>query len=165
MANVRIGEIVVSSDPSEELVAIGLGSCIGLVMVDRQAGVAGVAHVMLPRSGSATDADGKFADTAVPELLSQLTARGALRPRLRVAIAGGAAMFGAGGALDIGQRNADAVRDALTSAGVRCHADDTGGAQGRTLRVSVATGTATVRIAGGTTTELLPSPPAQRKVA
>jgi len=35
MISVRMGEIAVSRDPGEELVAVGLGSCIGLAIVDR----------------------------------------------------------------------------------------------------------------------------------
>ena len=59
--------------------AIGLGSCIGLALVDRQAGVAGLAHVVLPESQRRRRAGrAKFADLAVPELLAR--ARGAPAP-------------------------------------------------------------------------------------
>ena len=91
---------MVSRDPDDELVALGLGSCIGVVMIDTPAHVAGLAHVMLPESGGERSAKGKFADTAVPELLTRVLALGAVRDRLRVAITGGAAMFGTRGQLD-----------------------------------------------------------------
>ncbi|HLI59693.1 MAG TPA: chemotaxis protein CheD [Solirubrobacteraceae bacterium] len=157
MTHARIGEIVVSRNPDEELVALGLGSCIGVAMTDAQAQVAGLVHVMLPDSGGARGPVGKFADTAVPELLTRVLGLGAARSRLRVAIAGGAAMFGSGGQLDIGARNAAAVRDALTAAGLRCHAEETGGTEGRTLRIQVGSGATTVRVAGGTSFDLLPA--------
>jgi chemotaxis protein CheD len=157
MTHARIGEIVVSRNPDDELVALGLGSCIGVVMIDEKAQVAGLAHVMLPESGGDHQTKGKFADTAVPELLSQMLALGAVRGRMRVAITGGAAMFGTGGQLEIGARNDAAVRSALSAAGVRCHAADTGGTQGRTVRVAVGAGSATVRVAGGAEAELLPA--------
>jgi chemotaxis protein CheD len=157
MTHARIGEIVVSGNPDDELVALGLGSCIGVVMIDAQAQVAGLAHVMLPESGGERTAKGKFADTAVPELLVQLAAHGAVRGRLRVGITGGAAMFGNGGQLEIGARNEAAVRSALDAAGVRCQAAETGGTQGRTVRISVGGGVATVRIAGGHEIDLLPA--------
>ncbi len=51
-----MGELAVSSTVGDELVAIGLGSCIGLAMVDREAGVAGLAHVVLPESLRASQA-------------------------------------------------------------------------------------------------------------
>jgi chemotaxis protein CheD len=157
MTHARIGEIVVSRNPDDELVALGLGSCIGVVMIDEKAQVAGLAHVMLPESGGESGAKGKFADTAVPELLSRMAALGAVQGRMWVAIAGGAAMFGTGGQLEIGARNDAAVRSALSAAGVRCHAVETGGTQGRTVRVAVGAGTATVRVAGGAEIELLPT--------
>jgi chemotaxis protein CheD len=157
MTHARIGEIVVSRNPDDELVALGLGSCIGVVMIDAQAQVAGLAHVMLPESSGERTAKGKFADTAIPELLLQMVAHGAVPGRVRVAITGGAAMFGSGGQLEIGARNEAAVRSALSAAGVRCHAAETGGTQGRTVRISVAGGGATVRVAGGTEVDLLPA--------
>lgn len=157
MTHARIGEIVVSHDPHDELVALGLGSCIGVIMIDAHAQVAGLAHVMLPESGEPGAPRGKFADTAVPALLDGVLARGATRSHLQIGIAGGAAMFGSGGRLDIGARNTSAVRSALSAAGLGCDAADTGGTQGRTVRISVGTGCATVRAAGGTTVALLPT--------
>jgi chemotaxis protein CheD len=154
MTHARIGEIVVSRNPADELVALGLGSCIGVVMIDNHAHAAGLAHVMLPESGGDVSKKGKFADTAVPELLERMLALGAGRGHLRIAIAGGAAMFGTGGQLDIGARNGTAVRAALRAAGLRCHAEDTGGTQGRTVRVDVRSGETSVRVAGGTAVDL-----------
>ena len=76
MASARMGEMVISSDPNEELVALGLGSCIGLAIVDRTAGVAGLAHIVLPESNDQADQVGKFADTAVPGLVAKMRAAG-----------------------------------------------------------------------------------------
>jgi chemotaxis protein CheD len=147
MGSVRMGEIAVSADPRDELVALGLGSCIGLAIVDRVAGVAGLAHVVLPESQGSGER-GKFADTAVPELLRRLRQAGAVHRRMEAAIAGGARMFEMSGALDIGSRNERAVREALAKAKIAVGAAATGGDQGRTLRVRVAEGAVTVRVAG-----------------
>ena len=149
MIPVRMGEIAVSATPGEELVALGLGSCIGLVMVDRAAGVAGMVHVVLPDSGGTGASSGKFADSAVPELLRQLTAAGAVKRRLQVAMGGGARMFDVGGGLDIGVRNAAAVKQAVSRAGLTVTIAETGGRQGRTVRVTVPHGEVTSRVAGG----------------
>ena len=117
---VRMGELAVSADAGACLVTIGLGSCIGVVLVDRIRRVAGLAHVMLPqvRPGQAdalpAAARGKYADLAVPALVDAMLAAGARRLGLQVALVGGAKMFGAGsGSLDVGARNEAAVRDAL----------------------------------------------------
>lgn len=148
MAGVRMGEMVVSADPAAELVALGLGSCIGLAIVDRPARVAGLAHIVLPESLDKTEPVGKFADTAVPELIAQLRSAGAAERRLEAAIVGGAKMFEMSGGLDIGLRNETAVRAALARVRVPVRAAETGGNQGRTVRIAVGDGRVTVRVAG-----------------
>lgn len=148
MASARMGEMVVSSDPHEELVALGLGSCIGLAIIDRTAGVAGLAHIVLPESNDRGDQVGKFADTAVPELIAKMVKAGAVARRFEVAIAGGARMFEMSGGLDIGSRNESAVRAALAKARVTIKAAETGGSSGRTVKISVGDLLVTVRSAG-----------------
>jgi chemotaxis protein CheD len=155
---VGIGEIAASGDPGLVISALGLGSCIGVVMADHLARVAGMAHVMLPQSrAGATGPPGKFADTAVPALVESLLRLGADRTRLVATIAGGAQMFSAGsggGLFNIGERNEVAVRAALSAARLRVRAADVGGGSGRTMRVRVDTGTVTVRVVGGRPVEL-----------
>jgi chemotaxis protein CheD len=150
-----MGEMVVSRDPNEELVAVGLGSCIGLAIVDRTAGVAGLAHIVLPESNDRVDQAGKFADTAVPELIAQMRKAGAVERRLESAIAGGARMFEMSGGLDIGSRNESAVRAALATARISIKAAQTGGNAGRTVKISVGDLLVTVRSAGQPTETLL----------
>jgi chemotaxis protein CheD len=154
MENVRMGELIVSSREGDELVAIGLGSCIGLALVDRQSGVAGLAHVVLPDSAGSSGPKGKFADTAVPELIAQMEKAGAVKRRLQAVMIGGARMFAMGASLDIGSRNAAAVKEHLAKAGVRVHAEETGGNRGRTARV-VLGAEVTSQLAGGERTSLL----------
>ncbi len=148
MTNVRMGEIAVSAQADAELVALGLGSCIGLAVCDRAAGVAGLAHIVLPESRGSGHAAGKFADLAVAELLARVRALGALGPRLEIAIAGGARMFALEAGMDVGSRNEEAVRAQLRRAGLRVRAAHTGGDQGRTLRLQVGSGRVTVRMPG-----------------
>jgi chemotaxis protein CheD len=154
MAPVRMGEMVVSATPTDELIALGLGSCIGLAIVDRTAGVAGLAHIVLPESHPGGDR-GKFADTAVPQLVKRLRDAGGLVRRMEAAIAGGARMFEMSGGLDIGSRNEEAVRAALSEAKVALCATETGGNQGRTVRIDVGEGLVTVRAAGQSPVTLL----------
>jgi chemotaxis protein CheD len=148
MASARMGEMVVSSDPNEELVALGLGSCIGLAVVDRTAGVAGLAHIVLPESNDRSDQVGKFADTAVPELIARMRSAGAVERRFETAIVGGARMFEMSGGLDIGARNEAAVRAALSAARIPVKAAQTGGSSGRTVKIAVGELRVTVRVAG-----------------
>jgi chemotaxis protein CheD len=154
MENVRMGELAVSGVVGDELVAIGLGSCIGLALVDRAANVAGLAHVVLPESQGKTEPKAKFADLAVPDLTERLLAAGAVKRRLEAVLIGGARMFSVGASLDIGARNAEAVRDALGKAGIRIHSEEVGGNRGRTARIIVGT-EITSQLAGGPRTSLL----------
>lgn len=160
---VRMGQLAVSASPGDVLVTIGLGSCIGLALLDRRRAVAGLAHVMLPVSGAGGPAEpGKFADTAVPALLDGMLALGARRPELEAAIVGGAHMFSfAEGALDVGGRNEAQVRRALADARLPLRAAATGGSTGRTVRVHVDGGRVTVKEAAGVETPLL-GPAAER---
>jgi chemotaxis protein CheD len=152
---VRMGELAVSFRRGQ-LVALGLGSCIGLALLDRRLGTAGLAHVVLPQSpDSATERSLKFADHAVPELVSRLTGLGARRIRLEAVLVGGASMFAASPALEVGARNEAAVREQLESLRIPVLASATGGSRGRTLRVDVATTTVSVREAGGKDAELV----------
>jgi chemotaxis protein CheD len=152
---VRMGEMAVSGRRGEELVALGLGSCIGLALIDRSEGVAGLAHIMLPESHEPTERPGKYANRAVPELIELMRLAGASERRLEAVLAGGACMFDLGNDLDIGSRNESAVRAALARARVVVAAAATGGNRGRTVRVSPRDGTVTVKEAGGQTIKLL----------
>ena len=155
---VRMGELAVSSAPGHKLVSLGLGSCIGLALLDRRMGIAGLAHIVLPQSqGHVHDNPRKFADLAIPEMLTELEGIGARRIRLEAVLVGGAAMFAVSAAsLEVGQRNEAAVREVLTGVRIPVVATATGGNRGRTIRVDVATSEVTVREAGGKDSELLP---------
>ena len=114
---VRMGEIAVSKSPGDLLVSLGLGSCIGLALVDQRRGIAGLAHIMLPEAIGEGGPIGKFADLAVPELVAQTVALGTARTSLKAVLVGGAQMFalGGGNSLDIGVRNEAAVRGILAA--------------------------------------------------
>lgn len=156
-----MGELAVSMTPGDQLVSIGLGSCVGVAVVDRAGGVAGLAHVMLPDSGAdaasaAPPQPGKYADRAIPALIAATEELGARRVRLEAVLVGGAQMFSikVGSALDVGARNEAAVRDALASARIPVRATELGGGRGRTVRVFVGPARITVKEAGGSEAEL-----------
>lgn len=158
--NIPVGmaEIKVSGGEGDALVALGLGSCIGVCMYDRRNRIAGMAHVMLPTSdGKATPQPGKFADTAVPALLEQMRKAGASAADILCVIGGGAEVFSFGSqnpTLAIGKRNAAAVREALREASVRLLAEDVGGNVGRTVALTVDAGVVSVRPVGGSQKDL-----------
>jgi chemotaxis protein CheD len=164
---VRMGELAVSSVPGHVLVSLGLGSCIGLALLDRRMGIAGLAHIVLPQSqGHANENPRKFADLAVPELVSELAGAGARRVRLEAVLVGGASMFAvAASSLEVGQRNEAAVCEQLKKLRIPVTATATGGSKGRTIRVDVATAAVTFREAGGKDIELVAGTRAMEAVA
>ncbi len=155
---VGLGEVKVSRDASAILTCLGLGSCVGISTYDPVTRVAGMAHIVLPVSnGSGAERAPKFADVGVPHLLEEMRKQGAMTSRLIVKIAGGAQMSRAPGlndAFKIGDKNIQAVQEALERAGVPLAAADTGGNQGRTLRIYLDTGTTVVSRAGKQTSEI-----------
>ena len=155
---VRMGELAASAGVADVLVSLGLGSCIGLALVDRRTGVAGLAHVVLPASeGHAAGQNPfKFADHAVPELIKRVVRLGGLKPKLEAVLVGGASMFAiTSRTLEVGQRNEAAVRTLLKTLRIPVLAAETGGNRGRTIRVHLDTMRITVRQAGGSERDLL----------
>jgi chemotaxis protein CheD len=154
---VRMGELAAIAAPQDELVSIGLGSCVGVALFDAGSDVAGLAHVMLPAANAAYSAPAKFADRAVPALVERAQRLGAERERLEAVIVGGAQMFGAAAgvaALDLGARNEAAVREALARERIPVRAAATGGDRGRSVRVRVGVPRVSVKEAGGEEIEL-----------
>jgi chemotaxis protein CheD len=164
---VRMGELAVSSVPGHVLVSLGLGSCIGLALIDRRLGIAGLAHIVLPHSqGHSAENPRKFADLALPEMLAELNGLSARPVRLEAVLVGGASMFAVNSAgLEVGQRNEAAVRELLVQHAIPVVAAATGGSQGRTVRVEVGSSAVTVREAGGKVVELLTGETALEAIA
>jgi chemotaxis protein CheD len=139
MADYKVGQ-----NPAS-LISYGLGSCVGIALFDPIAKVGGLAHIMLPDStqARATDNPAKFADTALPLMLSDIIKLGGTKSRIVAKIAGGAQMFTFTNATDImrvGERNAEAVRLVLKKLDIRLLAEDTGGNYGRTVELKLDTG-------------------------
>jgi chemotaxis protein CheD len=141
---VRVAEIVVERAPGT-LVALGLGSCVAIVLHDPVAGVGGMAHVLLPSAppGRTVAAPGRYAQSAIPLLVEQVLAAGADRARLTARLVGGAAMFtnlSAPGIIHVGERNTLAAREALHGQNVRVTGEWIGGDFGRSISYDLGTG-------------------------
>jgi chemotaxis protein CheD len=150
---VRMAEQAVSGEATDVLVSLGLGSCIGLALVDDDARVAGLSHIVLPESSARTGGHpAKFADTAVPALIEAVVRCGASRTRLKAVLCGGAHMFsssnGTSSLLQIGERNATRTLAELKERRIPVRARDVGGSSGRSIEVRVATGEVLVRSVG-----------------
>jgi len=130
------------------LTTSGLGSCIGVALLDEAEDVAGLVHVMLP---SAEEGDGnpaKFADSGVEALVEAMEQNGARREDMTAKIAGGSDMldFSSTGE-SIGSRNAKQVKATLEEFDIPLAGADLGGDHGRSLRLETATGDLVVKSA------------------
>lgn len=154
---VGMAEIKVCNAPDGVLMALGLGSCIGVCVFDPLIRVIGMSHVVLPKSGGVEASPGKFADTAIPLLLKEMEAQGANRMRLRVALIGGAQLFsfqGSNARLEVGARNAQAVREQVSLMRLTVLAEEVGGNSGRTVHFH-ASGVIKVKSVGQAERELV----------
>ncbi|NQT71311.1 MAG: chemotaxis protein CheD [Chloroflexi bacterium] len=155
----NLGEIKVSGDPETVLSCLGVGSCIALCMYDPEAKIAGIAHIVLPKSNdSARSRENatKYADIAIPELLQEMRRNGAVRSRLVTKIAGGSQMFKAASTnnFDTGTRNIESVRTVLAEEAIKIDGEDVGGNKGRTVRMFVGEGKVQVKSVGGPAKEI-----------
>ncbi|RMF02187.1 MAG: chemotaxis protein CheD [Chloroflexi bacterium] len=152
--SVSIGELVVSNNQDDVLVAYGLGSCVAVCMYDPTAKVAGMIHSLLPKSAKNNGFEkqtAKFVDQGVPLLVDSILKAGAQRQRLNVYLAGGAQMLSAPGfsnSLNIGARNISTAEEILRATGFRILAQSTGGNSGRTVKLFVGSGKITVKTLG-----------------
>ena len=151
-----LGELAASRNPEDVLVAYGLGSCLGISMIDPVAHVAGLLHAVLPEGqNDAEHADqsayGKYVDRGIENLLDAMEKEGGNRNRLVIRVVGGANMLVAPGltsAFDIGTRNIEKARMTFQRLRLKVTAEEVGGHIGRTIRVYVADGRVTVRVIG-----------------
>ena len=149
---IRVGmsQIAVAKAP-DLLVTLGLGSCVAVCIYDFFLKVGGMAHIMLPNSSLSTDVTkrGKFADTAIPDLVDAMQEKGAMKERMIVKIAGGAQMFSYNGLdrqIQIGPRNLQAVEENLAKMGLKVTSRSVGGNTGRSIFMDLATGAIRVRM-------------------
>lgn len=136
MFRVGIAQMNICKTP-DRIMTAGLGSCIGIVLYDEEAKVAGLVHIMLPDSTKIKNNANelKFADTGIDALVFALEEKGISRRKLKAKIAGGACMFTftANEIGSIGRQNIDAVHSKLDELGIKLIAEDVGEKYGRTI--------------------------------
>lgn len=87
--DVDTGEIRVSSEPVL-LQSIALGSCIAMVVYERQLKIGGVAHIMLPGKCPSYKEKTKYTEDAIESLLDRVNRLGAKSGNLEISLVGGA---------------------------------------------------------------------------
>jgi len=152
--SVGISDYKISKSP-DMLVTYALGSCVGIALYDPSKRIGGLSHIMLPsslmRADGIIDDRMKYADTAIPDLLSELDRIGANRRSVVAKLIGGANMFNMKGTSfveTIGERNIAAARNELARLNVPLVAEDVGANYGRTVFFLLENGTVRIQSLG-----------------
>lgn len=139
---VGMGEVVVTIP--DNVLSTTLGSCVAVCLYDYRKKIGGMAHIVLPKSRNIEKQKHpcKFADIAVPEIISKMLIRGSLKRNIVAKITGGANMFPNidKRVLNIGQENINAVKKTLNEWGILIKAEDLGGEKGRKIEFDLSTG-------------------------
>jgi chemotaxis protein CheD len=143
----------------DKIYTVGLGSCIGIVLYDKELKLGGMAHIMLPDSRLFSDVCNplKFADLAIPMLLEDMRKLGSKKQNVIAKIAGGASMFNFADKklnMDIGRRNSDSVKQILDSMLIPLIREDVGGNKARTMILNTENGIVEIKTVGMGVTEI-----------
>lgn len=131
MEIVGSGDRRVSGRNRRYLVAF-LGSCVGVTLCDRNSGLGGMIHFLLPQP-TVTGVDmyaARYASTGLPKFLNELEQAGARRENLSACMAGGALVGDVSKLdlnLDIGGRTTMVVEQILTQSRIPIVQSETGG--------------------------------------
>jgi chemotaxis protein CheD len=145
---VGIAQIAICHAP-EQLVCLGLGSCVAVILYDPSTRIGGIVHALLPQAPAKYEKAEKYADAGTRKLIHEMTGHGAKKERIVAKLIGGAQMFPS---LDlaianIGRENSMAARKVLRENGIRVVAEDLEGNRGRSAYLDSATGLVTVKTA------------------
>lgn len=143
---VGMGQATFAAEPSR-LTTI-LGSCVAVTLYSPRRRRGMLCHVVLPQSRNSSENPAKYADTAIPYMLSKLRSEGISQGELTAKITGGACMFGTGQTSHIGDSNVEATVHALEVAGISIAARDSGGNTGRRICFDLATGLISITSVG-----------------
>lgn len=144
---VGIGEV--KTGKRALLEALGLGSCIGVVLYDMSTGISGIAHILLP--GASQNGETKYAETAIEKMLEDMIKQGAKKSKIVAKFAGGANVFKHINMelLKIGSRNAISVEETLNKKKIPILAKDVGGDVGRSVMFNPLDGSMIVKYTKG----------------
>ncbi|HWS18033.1 MAG TPA: chemotaxis protein CheD, partial [Candidatus Elarobacter sp.] len=139
----------VSSEPVQ--ISMILGSCAGVCLYDRRRAIGGATHYMLPQWAGPGTPSTRYGDVALDVLLKQFQEHGSGPKDLEAKIFGGACMFevfrAENGSDDhIGSRNVNMALQTFSRLGIVIAARDTGGENGRKIKMQSDTGSVAVSV-------------------
>jgi chemotaxis protein CheD len=109
------------------LIVTVLGSCVSACIRDRVTGIGGMNHFMLPEGGdsdSPVSASMRYGTYAMEILINDVLKAGAKRENLEAKVFGGGNVLRGFVAMNVGERNAQFVRNYLRAENIRTIAED-----------------------------------------
>ncbi len=141
---VGVADIKIARGADDVVVTHALGSCLGISIHDPVANVGGIFHVMLPNASVSPEKAEKnpfmFVDTGTPIFFKEAYAAGAVKERLVVKVAGGAALGTGEDFFAIGKRNFIVLRKLFWKNGIMIAGQDVGGNISRTMHLEIGSG-------------------------
>ncbi len=139
-------QLLVVSQPCE-IVTI-LGSCVGVVLLDLVASIAGLNHYVLPLWDGVGLPSPKYGNVSMEKLIEEMQRNGAKLEQIQAKVFGGSSMniaerFG------VGERNIKIALDILDDYKIPIIAKDVSGNCGRKLILNTKTGEVKVFYSGG----------------
>jgi len=154
---VNMGEMAVTRRHEDNLMTLGVGSCVVVTLYDPKRKIGGLAHAMLPaRLGTVDDqellsrrpppaASGKYIEAAIDDMIGKIEVLGGSKEDLEAKLIGGANMF-TDFESEIGKDNVACAMKKLKQEGIRLAGEVVGGSKGRSVEFAVASGIVTVKI-------------------
>jgi len=142
---VKMNEIFISK--SSEVLKTVVGSCIALCLWDNNNRIGGMGHIMLPESnGDRTAPPGKYADTAVAEMVSKMVFHGGCLDNVVAMCVGGASMFSNHSSRieTVGIKNYRIVKRELEHFKIPVITESIGGTTGRKISMNCREGIVTI---------------------
>jgi chemotaxis protein CheD len=149
---VGISDMKVSNKPEEVLITYSLGSCLGVIIYDPVARVAGMLHSMLPLSKidphKAKISPFMFVDTGIPMLFKEAYRLGAEKKNIIVRAVGCSSLLDEKGFFKIGERNFTVLRKLLWKNNILIEKQDIGGSKSRTASIIIESGAVKIKSCG-----------------
>ncbi|NLU34343.1 chemotaxis protein CheD [Wolinella succinogenes] len=141
---INVGEIYVAKEPTE-IITI-LGSCVAVCLIDKNTGIAGMNHYLLPLwNGNGLESP-KYGNISIPKLIRTMEEAGCHLRNLEAKLFGGSNInIMSNEAMLIGKKNVIIAQEILKNARIPVTAEDTGGNAGRRIMLKSDTGKVILR--------------------
>ena len=118
-----------------------LGSCVSICLFDKEKGIGGINHFMLPYWNGEGLESPRYGNVAILQLYKEMLALGVKKSDIVCKIFGGAEVLGdQSSVFNVGQRNVEVARKVILEMGIPVVSSSTGGKQGRKIHFNTGTG-------------------------